>query len=457
MSLLAIEEIETRRKEFENLSQEIWQQPETAFEEFKTSDLIASYLEKNGFFVEREVAGLKTAIKAVWGTGSPSIGFLGELDALPNLSQKVSRNKDPITPGAPGHGCGHNLVAIGHLAAVIGLKAQMEKENIPGRIVYYGCPGEEAGTGKIYMARGHAFDDIDAFIHFHPGQMNMVGISAISSCSAKFSFFGKSAHPSINPQDGRSALEGVELLNIGVNYLRSHVNKDVSMSYIITDGGSAVNIIPDHASALYDLRALKRNTVNETYKRVTEIAEGAAVMSGTKVESMMLGCTYDLINNTVFMEILKKCFKYVPQEDYTEEEIALMKDLNDDDKVYSERMKLRFLNEGEEIHLGLAPMEMNYGSTDAGDISHLVPGITFRTACYPLGVEGHTWKSTVCCGCSIGTKGMIRAAKIMAAFSLHLLKNPQLLEKAKEKFMNDTEGQPYICSIGPDMPLPNAL
>lgn len=458
MEKTAIEQIELRKEEFIILSNRIWCQPEVAFQEYHTSTLIADYLEKNGFTVEREIAGLKTAVKAVWGEGSPSIGFLGELDALPGLSQKISTTKEAFCENGNGHGCGHNLVAVAHLAAVLGLKEQMKKENLPGRIVYYGCPGEEAGTGKLYMARGHAFDDIDCFIHFHPGQMNMTGISAISSCSAKFDFTGRTAHPSINPEDGRSALEGAELMNIGANYLRAHLTNHSSISYVFTDGGDVPNMIPDRASLLYDLRALRRSTVYQIYHRLQEIAEGAARMSGTKVKPLLLGCTYDLLNNSVFMKLLERCFDEIPQEEYSEKEIKFMRALNEDDREYTKKMRESLGADTEdEIHRGLEPMQMNFGSTDVGDVSYIVPGITFRTACYPLGVEGHTWKSTACSGHSIGHKGMIRAAKIMAEFTLHLLKNPQILQAAKNEFAIETEEKPYICSIDETVPLPDQL
>lgn len=447
METAAVREIERQRTELEALSQRIWENPDLAFEERRTCRELAEYLRGQGFRVQFGSGILKTAVKAEWGTGSPSIGFLGELDALPGLKQSASARRDPDGENGNGHGCGHNLVAVGHAAAAAGLKRQMEKENLPGRIVYYGCPAEEAGTGKIHMAGAHFFDDIDCFIHFHPGQMNTVGISAISSMSAQFDFRGVSAHPSINPEDGRSALEGAELLNIGANYLRRRVPKDVSISYVITDGGDAPNIIPQKSSVLYDLRALKRSTVFDVYRKLVRVAEGAATMSGTSVKPRLLGCTYDLLNNSVLSDLVEQCFAKVPQEDYTAEETAFMQALNADQPQYTQSMRETLKNGTEgEIHTGMEPVHPNFGSTDVGDVSHIVPGVTFRTACYPLGVEGHTWKSTACSGHTVGTKGMIRAAKIMAEFALELLRDPKYLREAKEEFARATAGEKYQCS-----------
>lgn len=445
---IALKSIDRQRNDLESLAQDIWLNPELGYEEVKASKWISEVLEKNGFDVQLGVAGIPTAIKACWGEGHPKIGFLAEYDAMPGLSQKVKTIKEPIVEGAPGHGCGHNLVGVAHLGAAIAVKEEMEAKGLKGTIVYYGCPAEEGGNGKCYMAKGGAFDDLDINIHFHPGLCNTIGIEGIAICQGKFHFKGKTAHPSSNPQDGRSALDAVELMNVGANYLREHVGKDTSISYIITDGGKAPNMIPDTATVWYSLRADEKEDVEELYEKIKKIAEGAALMTETTFEEEFLGCAYNPLNNRELQKVLYEAFEACPTEPYTDEEIEYAKEINEVNPEFAESNRKRYKTSSNAIyHEGVLPIYYNRGSTDVGDVNHICPGVSFRTVCFPLGAQIHSWTATALTNHSFAKKGMIRGAKILSYFSIKVLEDNSIWERAKAEFLEDTKGKPYKSNV----------
>ena len=259
---IAYKAIEDSRAKLVEVARNIWENPEGPFREFKACQWTAEVLKDAGFDVEIGVAGIPTAIKATWGSGHPVVGLLGEYDALPGMSQAHSTKKEPIEGQAYGQGCGHNLLGVGHLGGALGLKAEMEARNLPGTVVFYGCPAEEVLTGKPFMARGGAFDCLDYCIAWHPGKANQVLCgSAVGINSVKFHYKGRTAHAGGDPHNGRSALDAVELCNVGAQYLREHVTSDVRIHYIILEGGTAPNIVPDKASTWYMVRALSREAV----------------------------------------------------------------------------------------------------------------------------------------------------------------------------------------------------
>lgn len=453
LSSIALDAIEKVRKELEQLSLDIWDNPEGAYKEFKACKWNADILKKYGFDVEVGTSGVPTAIKATWGYGHPVIGFLGEYDALPGLSQKIKTMEDPVISGAFGHGCGHNLLGVAHIGALIGMKEEMIKKNMVGTIIYYGCPAEEVLTGKLFMAKEGAFDCLDLCIHFHPGMMNTVGIDSISCLSTKFHFKGIAAHSSIDPHNGRSALDAVELTNVGANYLREHVRKDVSFSYIITDGGSAPNIIPAKASVWYIVRAREKECVEEVHERLIKVAKGAAMMTETTFEEEFLGSAYDALSNKVLEKVVYDAFLQVPQEEFTPEELAFAEALNNVYPDHSNDVREKYnFPQDEIIHTGLLPIQLNLGSTDVGDVQHIVPGVSFRTACYSIGVKAHTWLATACTGHSLSRKGMIRASKIMAVFGLKLLSEPNIYNEAKKEFDDAMTDKKYVSSVPKDYP-----
>lgn len=440
-----------------DLATKIWENPEVAYTEYKASKWTAELLQEQGFEVEFEYAGLPTAIKATWGSGKPVIGFLGEYDALPGMSQKVSINKDPVEEGAPGQGCGHNLLGVAHVGAVLGMKKEMEEKNLQGTIIYYGCPAEEVLTGKPFMARGGGFKEIDISIAWHPSTKNNISIGTSTGLnSAKFHFKGRTAHAGGDPHNGRSALDAVELMNVGAQYLREHVTDDVRIHYIITEGGTAPNIVPDKAASWYYVRALSREAVEDTYNRLLKIAKGAAMMTETELEIEFLGGCYNTLQNRVLVDLVHKTMQEVELPQWTEEELKFAKELNKVSANYDKILASGEISEGTHIDDKVGPIvDVNsYGSTDVGDVQHIVPGVMFYTAIHNIGAAGHSWQITSCSGSSLGSKGMLYAAKVMAVAGIKALEDPSIVEDAKAEFKEVMKGKTYECPIPDDVPIP---
>lgn len=449
--------IDNKTEKLSELAKKIWDYPELAFNEHRAASWTADFLQEEGFEVETSYAGLPTAIKATWGSGKPVIGFLGEYDALPGMSQKVSSQKEALKEGGAGQGCGHNLLGVAHVGAVLGMKAAMEEKNLPGTIIYYGCPAEEVLTGKGFMARGGAFKEMDLVMAWHPATRNGVSLGTMTGLnSARFHFKGRTAHAGGDPHNGRSALDAVELMNVGAQYLREHVTDDVRIHYIITEGGVAPNIVPDRASSWYYVRALSREAVVETYNRLLKIAEGAAQMTETQVEVEYLGGCYNTQQNKVLAELVHKTMEETELPQWTEEEIDFARKLNKVSANYDELVAKGKASKEEQIHSQVDPItnRNGYGSTDVGDVQHLVPGVTFTSATYNIGAAGHSWQVTACSGSSIGIKGMILAAKVMAVSGLKLIEDPKLVEAAKKEFDETMKGRSYECPILAETPLP---
>lgn len=454
---IALKAIENSRETLEQASIKIWENPEGPFKEFEACKITAEILKNAGFNVEIGVAGISTAIKATYGEGHPVIGFLGEYDALPGMSQKLCTKKESAGQ-AYGHGCGHNILGTAHVGAVIGMKEEMEQKNLKGTIIFFGCPAEEILVGKGYMAREGAFDDIDLSIHFHPNRLNAVNVGTMNGLNtAKFHFRGKTAHAGGDPHNGRSALDAVEIMNVGANYLREHVTTDVRIHYVITHGGTAPNIVPDYACVWYYVRAPKREVVEDTYKRLIKVAEGAAHMTETTLEIEYLGGCYNTLNNKALAEVIHEALNEAPRDSYTEEEKQFAGELNmATPEVKEGLMRSHNIPADMEICDIVLPIQNidGFGSTDVGDVQHMVPGIMFGTACYGLGAAGHSWQITSSSGHSIGRKGMIYASKVMAIAGLKILEDPSIYERAKKEFDEAMAGKEYICPIPKDLPIP---
>src|SRR5660397_217722 len=380
--LSAKEAIEEKKELLHDLAKKIWENPEIAYTEVKASKWTADFLKEQGFEVELEYAGVPTAIKATWGSGKPVIGFLGEYDALPGMSQKISTTKEPIVEGAPGQGCGHNLLGVAHVGAVLGMKKEMEEKNLKGTIIYYGCPAEEVLTGKGFMARGGAFKELDISMAWHPSSRNKVSIGTSTGLNTvKFHFKGQTAHAGGDPHNGRSALDALEVMNVGAQYLREHVTDDVRIHYITTEGGVAPNIVPDKASSWYFVRALSREAVVETYNRLLKIADGAAMMTETEVEVEFLGGCYNTLQNKVLVNLIHETMQEVGLPDWTEEELKFAEKLNNVSANYDKMIKSGKIPKDMQIHSEIGPTvdEDGYGSTDVGDVQHIAPGVMFYT------------------------------------------------------------------------------
>lgn len=454
---IAMKYIEDNAQGLEELAQKIWEHPEIAYEEHKAAKWTAEFLEAHGFNVETNYVGMPTAIKATWGSGKPVIGLLGEYDALANMSQKVQITKEPVTKGAPGQACGHNLLGVAHVGAALGLKKALEESSLAGTVVFYGCPAEEVLTGKGFMARGGAFNDLDFSIAFHPGSQNSVTTGSSTGLnSVIFKYHGVTAHAGGDPHNGRSALDAVEQLNVGANYLREHVTDDVRIHYVITDGGQAPNIVPDYASVWYYVRALSREIVEETYERLIKIAKGAAMSTETEVEVEFLGGCYNTLQNKVLVDLIHNTMNEVDLPQWTDEEIAFAKELNLVSPNYKKYLAKGLMEEGEHLATKVSEIKSynSYGSTDVGDVQHIAPGVMFTTACKNLAAPGHSWQVTACSGNSIGIKGMLYAAKVMAVAGIKTIENPAILKEAKEEFKKVMGDKEYVCPMSDEVPIP---
>jgi aminobenzoyl-glutamate utilization protein B len=442
-----------------SLSNEIWKFAELGLQEHKSSKLLTQTLLEAGFSLETQVAEMPTAFYASYGNGKPIIAILGEYDALPGLSQEAIPIKKPIKKGAPGHGCGHNLLGVGSLGAVLAIKESIDNKEISGTIRYYGCPAEEIYNAKGKMVSDGLFDDVDIALTWHPGFLNMLTVmSALAMNSVVFRFHGRTAHAAGDPQNGRSALDAVELMNVGANYMREHMIQDARLHYIITNGGSAPNVVPDEAEVHYFVRAPQRHQVDELYKRLINIAKGATLMTETSMEIDFLSGTYNAWYNDVVGEVILETMREVGGPRFKKEDLA-----------FAEELKKSIPANSMEGYLGLVPPNMKDlaeavlskplnkiiipplgkgktlpGSTDVADVSWKVPLAEFNTACEIIGSPGHSWQNAACAGMSIGHKGMITAAKILALTASKFYNDPQLVQKAKKEHEKKHKNKPYI-------------
>lgn len=405
----------------------IFATPELCNNEEKSSHTLAVFLEREGFEVSWNTAGLPTAFTAVWGSGKPTLGFLAEYDALPSLGQEPVPYRRPIEGN--GHGCGHNLFGSAIGAAASALKAEMEERKLSGTLIVYGCPAEEDMSGKIVMNKAGVFDALDAAITWHPFDRNRISNDIWLSQDIKnFRFYGTSAHAARNPELGRSALDAAELMNIGVNYLREHVADDVRMHYCYVHADQPANVVPDFVETNYFIRSGKRARTEDVSSRVDDCAKGAALMTGTRVEIDCLGSCKEMKVNRPLMEIFYQAMKQVPLPVYTEEELTFAEKITE---------AAGLLNDGNYFG-GLEPLEdhpsvLSIG-TDASDVSHTVPLVTVSAACMCKGTPLHHWSTTAQAGMSIGHKGMLYAARSMALGALSLIEKPELLEDVWKEF-----------------------
>ena len=438
----------------------IWETPEIGYQEKTACKLTAEFLEKEGFQVETGYAGVPTAIRAVWGEGKPAIGLLGEYDALSNMSQKVATTKEFVVEDGPGHGCGHNLLGVAHVGAALALKQEMQEKNLKGTVVFFGCPAEEMLTGKTFMARNGAFRDLDFAFAWHPGGRNGINVGTLTALnSAKFHFKGITAHAGGDPHNGRSALDAAELMNVGAQFLREHVTDDVRIHYAFTDVHGAPNVVPDKASVWYYVRALSREAVEDTYERLVKIAKGAAMMTETDVEIEFMGGCYNTLPNMVITEVLQKTMEEITPPQWSAEEIKFAEELNKVSANYEKLVASGALKQGEHLHSYVDPIicQNVYGSTDVGDVQHIVPTCFFCTACNNLGAAYHSWQITSCSNHSIGHKGMLYGAKAMAVTGLRFIEDSALLQKAKDEFAKVMNGRSYKCPIPAEVPVPQPL
>jgi aminobenzoyl-glutamate utilization protein B len=423
------------------ISDAIWNYAELGMQEFKSSALLIKTLEEAGFDVEKNVAGMPTCFVATWGTGKPVIGILGEFDALPMISQKpLNVLQSPLVSGAPGHGCGHNMMGTAGVAAIIALKKTMEENNITGTIKFFGSPAEETLISRPYMVRAGVFKDVDAVIDNHASSefATSYGVNGTAVMSVIFSFKGKTAHAAGAPWTGKSALDGVELMNIASNYLREHLFYTHRLHYVVTEGGEAPNVVPDRASVWYYIRNTDEK-LEEMYTRVIDCAKGAALASGTILDTVtVLTATHQRHSNKALAEVIQKNIELVGMPEWTEHENqfakALQKEMGAKEAGYP--LNPKGLSKPSDIQVG-------GGSSDVGEVTLIAPTATINFPGGVPGAIGHHWSSVASNYGPAAWKGLNAGAKAISASALDLLTKPKLLEEIKKEFVDYSKDHPY--------------
>ncbi|NIM10631.1 MAG: amidohydrolase [Candidatus Aminicenantes bacterium] len=439
----AFQQIDQFSEELIRTARQIWEFAEIAMEEYKSSKLLAQLLKDNGFNVEFGAGGLPVAFVATYGQGRPVIGILGEFDALPGLSQKAdSVTQEPITRGEPGHGCGHNLFGTASAGAAIAIKTIMQQHKLKGTIKFFGCPAEETVEGKTYMARDGVFSGLDVCLDWHPSSKNQVSLKTSNALNSfEVIFFGKTSHAAGDPWNGRSALDAVELMNHGVNCLREHVPPTVRIHYVIPEAGKAPNVVPDYAKVWYYVRGKDRQEVEEVYARVLKITEGAVLMTETSHRIHVITGVYNYLKNKVVATVLHHNLQLVGLPSFTPEE-----------QEFARQLQRNFGKKEEGMSTVIEPFSepkeyIGGGSTDAADVSWLVPTASFNVACWPLHTPGHSWGVVSCSGSPVGFKGMVTAAKVFSGAAIDFLLNPKLIQEAQKEFKEKTKDFVYKCAI----------
>ena len=435
--------LEGKRKYFTDIADYIWANPELAYREYKSAKALKDAMAECGFEVTENLAGIETAFKGQFGQGHPVIGFLGEFDALAGLSQEsMNPEKCPIVPGAPGHGCGHNAIGTGCLAAAVAMKELMEEYKLPGTVIVYGCPAEEQGCGKSFMAREGVFNELDVAIAPHPSDGNSIlGVSMLANIQAEFTFYGHAAHAAANPDKGRSALDAADLMIVGVQFLREHIVQEARIHHAYIDaGGTSPNVVQAKAKLLFYIRAPKGYQVKEIFARVQDVARGASIMTGTTWECEIKSGMTDLFNNDVLGKVCEEAWAEVGKTQFSEKAYEVAKLIA---PAVGNPTAEKVLDDSVPKYV-----RMNYampGSTDVGDVSYVVPTVMMMYAAESIGTPGHSWQLVAQSGTELMHDGMMHNAKVMALTGMKLMQNPDLVVQAKAEF--DASGVVYDCLI----------
>ena len=465
--------IEEKAPLLTDLSDRIWDYAEISMLEYRSTAAYVEVLSQEGFTVEENLCGIPTAFKGTFGSGKPVIGILGEYDALGGISQAAGlAEHTPIEGKDNGHGCGHNLLGAGALGAAMALKEKIAAGELQGTVVFYGCPGEEGCAGKTFMARDGQFRDLDAALTWHPGDTNEVTVGSNAACiQASYTFQGVAAHAAGDPWNGRSALDAAELMNVGVNFLREHMEPKCSIHYSFADAGCiSPNVVQSTAKLIYMVRAETVRKAKALLKRVDNIAKGAALMTDCTMTSYQIDGTSDTLSNRVLEQLLQENLTQAPLPEYTGQELAFAARLRKTfpggylpgQLVRDDLQVRKFV--AEKTHNGALDLNnfvMPYvpsnnfspGSTDVGDVSWLTPTAQFNTVTQPSGTPGHSWQTVACGKSGFAHKGMLLAAKVLAGAAADLMENPEILKNAREEF-DFTAAEGYDCPIGPEV-VPN--
>lgn len=456
---------DARKDDYVLLSDRIWEIPELAYTEHESCAEHVAMLEKEGFRVTRNVAGIPTAVMGEAGENGPVIAILGEYDALPGLSQEAGVAEPRPLPGnGYGHGCGHNLLGSASLLAAAAVKEYLEKNNIPGRVRYYGCPAEEGGAAQGVMVRAGAFRDVDIAISWHPAAFFGVN-EAVSLANTRidFTFHGRASHAAAAPHLGRSALDAVELLSVGVNYMREHMPSDARVHSAILDaGGIAPNVVQARAKVRYLIRAADLPALMRLKERVLKIAEGAALMTETRVEHRVISAVSNLLGNTPLEKAMHDNLMRLGPPPFDEQDRAFAAEIQA--TLSEEDIESAFRRVGVPVRKGvplcdqIMPLDAKgakmVGSTDVGDVSWVVPTVQARGATYAIGTPGHSWQLTAQGKTPAAHKGMVHVAKVMAGTAIDVIKDETLLVRAKADHAARTKDTPYVCPIPPDIDPP---
>ncbi len=457
--------IDQRKAEYEGLADRVWGMPELCYAEHRSCAEHTAMLEAEGFRVTRNLAGIPTAVMGEAGEGGPVIAILGEYDALPGLSQEAGvAEKRPLPGDGSGHGCGHNLLGSAAMLAAAAVKDYLAANKLPGRVRYYGCPAEEGGAAKGFMVRDGAFKDVDIALTWHPAAFTAVDdMKSLANTRIDFSFVGRSSHAAAAPHLGRSALDAVELMNVGVNYMREHMPSDARIHYAYLDaGGIAPNVVQATAKVRYLIRARDLPELNRLIARVRKIGEGAALMTETQVTTKVVSAVSNLLMNTPLAEAMHNNMMRLgpPEWDDADRDLAgkFQATLSEEDittgwRKYGlrEQRGVPLANQIVPLEAAFAPM---MGSTDVGDVSWAVPLIQARGAVYAIGTPGHSWQLTAQGKTPLAHKGMVHVAKVMAGTAVDALNDPALIARAKADHAERTAATPYVCPIPDDVTPP---
>jgi len=457
-----VEWIESHQEMFVELSDRVWEFAELGFTETRSSNLFISTLEKAGFAIERGLAEIPTAFVASFGQGKPVIALLGEYDALPGLSQERLPYQKPREERGNGHGCGHNLLGTASLAAAMAVQQAIQTGGMKGTVRFYGCPAEENGSGKTFMVKAGVFKDVDLSLCWHPDVFNgITGANALANIKVNFRFHGKASHAAYDPYNGRSALDAVELMDVGANYLREHLIPEARIHYVITNGGgSAPNVVPPLAESQYVVRAPLLRQVYEIYARLQDIARGAALMTGTEVEVLFQKGMSNLLLVEAITDVLYEKMVQVGPPEYNPEELDFARQITascpESDvagvlvKMFGREARALIPDEAVLLTPVMPNVSTDYvapGSTDVGDVSWVTPTGQIQTTCAALRTPSHSWQTTAQGGMSIGHKGMLYAAKVLGLTALEFLNDPVRLQKAQAEFRKKIQATPYVCPI----------
>jgi aminobenzoyl-glutamate utilization protein B len=448
------------------ISDEIWTLAELGLQEFKSSALLADTIEQHGFQVQRGIAGMPTAFLATFGSGKPVLGVMGEYDALPGLSQKAVPYKEPLKSGAPGHGCGHNIHGASGMAGAIAAKQWLENTGRSGTIKFFGTPAEETYDAKVFIVREGHFDDVQAVLSHHPYKMNVGHLySTLAMNMVKFHFYGVASHAAYAPEYGRSALDAVELMNIGVNFMREHIIQEARIHYVVEEGGEQPNVVPPYARSWYYIRAPERDQVNHIYDWILKIADGANQMARTThAVEFLTGC-HNIVPNKGLSTLVYENMRQIGAPQYTKEELAFAKEISKtitrEEKMGALRITKRPGWEAlmdvildQSIPEAWDDGEVLPGSTDVSDVSWKTPTMEFSTATWVLGTAPHSWQAVAQCGMGIGHKSLIFAAKTIAGSLVDLFTKPELLKTIQNEFLQRMKNRVYHSPIPDDVKSP---